>query len=63
MERGTGPCPRVVTVRTSYTQFDADEPPWTWRADSGDGARGAYGVTNLPAVARKRLLDALRAMP
>ncbi|MEV6865589.1 hypothetical protein AB0M44_31880 [Streptosporangium subroseum] len=53
----------MVTVRTSYTQFDADEPPWTWRADSGDGARGAYGVTNLPAVARKRLLDALRAMP
>ncbi len=48
---------------TSHIPFDTEEPLWTWRADSGDGTRGAYGVTNMLAVARERLLDALRAMP
>lgn len=48
---------------TSHTQFDTEEPLWTWRADSSDGTRGAYGVTNMLTVARERLLDALRAMP
>jgi hypothetical protein len=60
MEVGAGLSPCVVAVMTSHPQFDTDEPLWTWRVDSGDGTRDADGVTNMPAVARERLLDALR---